>query len=199
MEDWIGNSKSAFTTIGASNHSLNDRAEHDYYATEPKATEILLQQEKFAQNIWECACGEGHMAEVIKKYGYEVYSTDLVDRGYGIGEKNFLEYKKCEFDNCDIITNPPYKYAKEFVYKALELVDIGHKVAMFVKLTFLETKGRKELFIKYPPKTIYISSSRLHCWKNGDEKASAGSNAIAYIWIVWEKGYKDITTVKWIN
>lgn len=197
MSDWTGNCKSAFTTIGASNHSLEDRAEHDYYATEPKATELLLQEEKFSNTIWECACGEGHMSEVLKKYDYDVYSTDLINRGYGTGGIDFLQCK--DIHDCDIITNPPYKYAKEFVFKALDLITKGHKIAMFVKLTFLETKGRKELFLKHPPKTIYVSASRLHCWKNGDKEASAGSNAIAYIWIVWEKGFEGCTSIKWIN
>lgn len=197
MKDWTGNCKAAFATIGASNHSLDERAEYDYYATEPKATELLLEEEKFSNKVWECACGEGHMSKVLQSHGYEVLSTDLINRGYGAGGIDFLECnEKVSFD---IITNPPYKYAKEFVFKALELIEKGNKVAMFVKLTFLETKGRKELFLKYPPKSIYISSSRLHCWKNGDSKASAGSNAIAYIWIVWEKGFTGNTSIKWIN
>ena len=63
----------------------------------------------------------------------------------------------------DIITNPPYKIAKEFVEHALEVITEGHKVAMFLKLTFLESKKRRELFEKYPPKVIYVSSSRLQC------------------------------------
>lgn len=197
MKNWIGNSNAAFTTIGATNHSLSERADYDYYATEPKATELLLEEEKFSNTIWECACGEGHMAKVLKNHGYDVYSTDLIDRGYGTGGIDFLRCN--DIHNCDIITNPPYKYAKEFVLKALDSITVGHKVAMFVKLTFLETQGRKQLFLRYPPKTIYISSSRLQCWKNGDKQASKGSTAIAYIWIVWQKGFKGCTNVKWIN
>lgn len=196
-KDWIGNIKSAFTTIGASNHSKEERANHDYYATEPKATEVLLKEEEFNNLIWEPACGEGHMSEVLKKHGYHVKSTDLIDRGYGIGGIDFLKYEGVF--NGDIVTNPPYKYAKEFVLKSLEVIREGNKVAMFVKLTFLESKSRKELFTKYPPKMVYVSSSRLHCWKNGNEKASVGSNAIAYAWIVWEKGFKGDTSVRWVN
>lgn len=195
--DWTGNSKTAFATIGASNHSQGERAEHDYYATEPKATELLLEEERFSKMIWEVACGQGHMSKVLEANGYQVVSTDLIDRGYGVGGIDFLQQN--ERFTGDIITNPPYKYAKEFVEKALSIIEEGNKVAMFVKLTFLETKGRKQLFKKHPPKTIYVSSSRLHCWKNGDAEASAGSNAIAYIWVVWVKGYKGETVVKWIN
>jgi len=59
-----------------------------------------------------------------------VYSTDLVDRGYGEGNVDFLACTE-QFDG-DIITNPPYKFAKEFVEKGLELVPEGRRVFMFL-------------------------------------------------------------------
>lgn len=73
----------------------------------------------------------------------------------------------------------------------------GHKVAMFLKLTFLEGKARKQLFQKYPPKTIYVFSSRVCCGKNGvfDRK----NNAVAYAWFVWEKGFQGDPIVRWVN
>lgn len=149
MRDWAGNSKSTFTCLGASNHVEHEREENDYYATEPKAIELLLAEEKFSSDIWECACGEGHLSKVLLEHGYKVKSSDLVDRGYGKGGVDFL--KQTEPCAIDIITNPPYKFAKEFVEKALELIDDGCKVAMFLKLTFLEGKARKKIFAKSPP------------------------------------------------
>lgn len=205
MKDWTGNAKSLFTCNGASNHSKEERQEHDYYATDPKAVEILLEKEKFCPYVWECACGEGHISEVLKKAGYNVKSTDLIDRGYvGAEVLDFLKVKKEDIQNDfsrDIITNPPYKFAKEFVEHALDISMGGTKIAMFLKLTFLESKSRKKLFEKYPPKIIYVSSSRLQCAKNGDfEKFSKGAGtAVAYAWFIWEKGFKDNPIVKWIN
>lgn len=72
---------------------------------------------------------------------------------------------------------------------------------MFLKLTFLEGKARKKLFTKYPPKVIYVSSSRLQCAKNGDfDKYGKGvGTAVAYAWYVWQKGYTGDTIIKWIN
>ncbi|WWU70277.1 NAD(P)-dependent oxidoreductase [Clostridium baratii] len=182
--------------MGASNHSELEREKNDFYATEPKAIELLLELEEFNKNIWECACGEGHLSKVLSDSGYEVLSTDLIDRGYGKGNIDFLKCNK-RF-NGDIITNPPYKYAKEFILKALELVGEGDKVAMFLKVQFLEGKARKELFKNNPPKKVYVSSSRLNCAKNG-EFEKYPSSAIAYAWFVWEKGYKGKTIVEWFN
>ena len=198
-KDWIGNKNSIFKTLGASNHTNKERQKHDFYATEPKAMEVLLEVEKFNKNIWECACGQGHLSEVLKQYGYNVKSTDLIDRGYGEGNVDFL--KQTEMFNGDIITNPPYKFASDFIYKALELIPEGNKIAMFLKLQFLEGKARKKLFTTHPPKVIYVSSSRLLCAKNAEfEKMIAGGgSAVAYAWYVWVKGYNGDTIVKWIN
>ena len=199
MKDWTGNSKSVFTCHGASNHTEEERQIDDYYATEPKATELLLERETFTEQVWECACGGGHMSETLKNNGYKVFSSDIVDRGCPDTHIiNFLKHN--EQNNFDIITNPPYKFAKEFVEHALDISEPGVKVAMFLKLTFLEGKARKKLFEKYPPKKVYVSSARLQCAKNGDfEKYGKGvGTAVAYGWYIWEKGFDGKPTIEWI-
>lgn len=161
--------------------------------------DLLLEQETFSKNVWECACGEGHLSERLIANDYKVISSDLIDRGYGTGGIDFLNCDK-KF-NGDIITNPPYKFATEFIYKALDIIGEGNKVAMFLKIQFLEGKARKKLFTTYPPKTIYVSSSRLLCAKNAkfDEMIAGGGSAVAYAWYVWEKNFKGETIIKWIN
>ena len=196
MKDWTGNKVALFNTIGATGHGLQEREEHDYYATEPLATEWLCTLETFSHNILEPSCGEGHISYVLKSQGYNVISRDIVDSGYG-DVADFLSKNNVYFDG-DIVTNPPYKYAQEFVEKALAIIPNGHKVAMFLKLTFLEGKGRKELFKEYPPKRIWVSSSRLKCAKNGKFDEIGGS-ATAYGWFVWEKGFNGDPIIKWFN
>lgn len=198
QKDWTGNKTSVHATLGSRNVATQERVEHDYYATEPKAVELLLELEQFGSTIWEPACGEGHISKVLEAHGYSVASTDLIDRGYGIGGVDFLGLDSRPVDY-DIITNPPYKYGMEFVEKALEVVAEGRKVAMFLKLQFLEGKARRALFEKYPPKTVYVSSGRLHCARNGDFKEAVKNNAVAYCWFVWEKGYMGNTVIKWFN
>lgn len=186
-----------YRLIGASNHTNSDREKNDFYATDPIAMRLLLEQETFASKVWEPACGAGHLSEALVEAGYDVRSTDLVYRGYGEEESiDFLQYKGQAFDG-DIITNPPYSEAVKFVTKALETITDGHKVAMFLKLLFLESSGRRLFFEKYPPKTVYVCSARVKCAKNGDF-AKYGASAVAYAWYVWEKGYTGDTTVKWI-
>lgn len=74
---------------------------------------MLLEQETFAHDIWECAAGEDHIANVLRKHGYDVLSTDIIDRTGHTQVLDFLTTKSTpekEF-NGDIITNPPYKHA----------------------------------------------------------------------------------------
>lgn len=202
-KDWTGNKKSKFVQLGASNHTDKQREMNDFYATDPHSLEIFLdklEQDniKLHKDIWECACGQGHLSEVLKERGYEVYSTDIVDRGYGEEQIDFLKEKYFPNDlMADILTNPPYKYAKEFVEKALDRQWKGYYTIMFLKIQFLEGQARKKLFEKYPPKYVYINSARQMCAMNGEfEKYNA--TAICYCWFMWEKGYEGETVIRWI-
>lgn len=200
MNEWTGNKNSVYQTIGASNHSDSQREANDYYATEPKAVEILLKNEEFDLYVWEPACGEGHISKILKENDYNVKSSDIIDRGFPETEIiDFLKVQKSDIKNDfsrDIITNPPYKFAKEFVEKAIEISVDSTKIAMFLKLTFLEGQSRRELFKKYPPKTVYVFSKRMECGKNG---IFTGSSAVAYAWFVWEKGFHGDPVLKWVN
>ena len=147
-KDWIGNKPATFVTLGASNHSKLERETNDYYATQPKAVELLLEKEKFSSNLLEPSCGEGHISKVLLEHGYNVTSSDLINRGFG-DTQDFFDYK---YFNGNIVTNPPYKVALDFVKHSLEIISDGNKVAMFLKLQFLEGKARKEFYKTNPPK-----------------------------------------------
>lgn len=202
MKNWKGNYNSLYMTLGASNHTEKEREENDYYATDPIAIDKLLTKEKPSFNIWECACGGGHLLNRLKELGFNAFGTDLIDRGCGTAPRDFFNFDKKDVgSDVDILTNPPYKYAKEFVLHALDLVAEGRKVYMFLKLTFLEGKTRfKELFSKYPPQTIYVFSERVICAKNGEfqKMKDSGGSAVAFAWFVWQKGWQGKTTIEWI-
>lgn len=79
--------------LGAHNAAVSEREENDYYATDPRAVEMLLERESFSPCIWEPACGEGHIARELERAGYTVYASDLIDRGYG-AVRDFLEERE---------------------------------------------------------------------------------------------------------
>lgn len=192
----MASKNSIFKIIGASNHTTSEREINDYYATDPKAIDYLLMEETFSTHIWEPACGGGNMSDRLKDYGYDVYSTDIIMRNnYADKIVDFINDNLEVFDG-DIITNPPYSFACEFIQKSLALIKPNHKVAMFLKLTALEGQRRYNTIYKItPPKTIYVFINRIQCAKDNIFK---GTSAVCYAWFVWEKGFTGSPTIKWI-
>ena len=191
----LGSGLSANKILGSSDkNALQKRDVHDFYSTPTIATTLLLKNETFDKNIWEPACGLGHISKILEAHHHIVKSTDLINRDYGQDGVDFLQ--SIELWDGDIITNPPNKFAEEFVQKAINVVTEDHKVAMFLKVQFLEGKKRKELFQKYPPKIIYVSSQRLNCPLNGIGSELGG--ACCYAWFIWQKNYQGDTVLKWI-
>lgn len=188
--------------MGARNGAKNIREENDFYATHPQAVcDFLdkLNQDKIlldGGDIWECACGQGHMSEVFKKYGFDVYSTDIIDRGYADDIQDFLSESNIDYEG-HIFTNPPFKLAEEFAYKGNEVIRYGNYFGLFVKIQFLESKSRKKLFEQYPPKYIYIYSERQQCSMNGDFK-NLKAKTQCYCWVLWQKGFNGETITRWI-
>ena len=176
------------------------REENDFYATHPHAVEIALPTfEKIGlggkkKEVWECACGQGHISKTLERNGYKVFSTDLIDRGYG-QVQDFLKFKS--FVDCDIISNPPFALAEDFVEHAMRIVRDGIKVVFLLKIQFLEGKRRKKLFEKYPPKYVIVNSETQHCCKNAEfDKLTATTQC--YAWYVWEKGFNGRPEIMWI-
>lgn len=206
MKDWTGNKKSVFATLGASNHSKQERETMDYYATEPKAIDLLASKFDIPHRVWECACGGGSLSQRLKERGHEVISTDIIDRGYeGFnGECDFLSrlfHPTIEGDYA-IVTNPPYKFVTEFVLTALDVLPDGCYLCLFLKTTALESRGRWEKIYKTtPPRYVFQCIDRILCAKNAafeDARKNLGAGAQAYAWFVWQKGYKGSTTLDWI-
>ena len=195
-------SKNNFRNIGASNHSESERATLDLYCTEPQAVVDLLRHERFSNKIWECAAGLGHLSEKMKEMGYDVLSTDIVQRDYPLDRvQDFLFFDNCGTTDRDIITNPPFEMSSEFIERGYTILRNGGKMALFMPVRYLAGKGRRQIYNRMPPKVVYVFSSRVSsCAKDGDFDKQSKS-AIDFAWFVWEKTkmnrYKK-TKIVWI-
>lgn len=180
-----------------------ERVEDDYYATPHDATRMLLDQVEFKGNFLEPCVGGGHIAEIIKEYypKENVSGFDIVDRGYPETQTaDFLQHQFLnEYNN--IITNPPYSLAQEFLEKGMGIISEKGKIAMFLKIQFLEGVKRKGMYEKYPPKYIYVFSKRQNPLRNGspvDENGKAWSSTMCFAWFVWEKGCNSEPIIRWL-
>ncbi|HBD92990.1 MAG TPA: hypothetical protein DC057_02330 [Spirochaetia bacterium] len=91
----------------------------DTFQTPNYAVELLIPFiPKHIKYVWECACGDCKISNVLKQYGFIVKSTDLK---YGINFLNESFPFSNEFKNESmIITNPPYSLKRKFYNKCKE-------------------------------------------------------------------------------
>lgn len=132
------------------------------------------------------------MSKVIEKYNRCVSSDLRTDESiYGEKGVDFLmTFRQVE----NIVTNPPYILASEFVERAL--VCASEKVAMLLKLVFLEGIGRYGLFKNTPLKKVWVFCRRQRIYKLGETGKNSG--LIAYAWFIWDKSYDGEPTIDWI-
>jgi len=177
------------------------RPENDFYSTPPDATRLLLNHESFDSKIWEPACGVGSISKVLKEYKYDVYSSDLIDRGFGIGGKNFFEYLKLP-ENCStIITNPPFRIrsnGKE--YRVEHWVEHGfqigaNKIALFLKTTAIAGKQRSFVFEKHLLKLLQFRD-RVSLYRNDVPMKNKGM--MDFAWFIFLKNPLTSPVIEWI-
>lgn len=170
---------------------VEKRDPHDFYPTPQGVTEALLQHEQFSTTVWEPACGDGAISKILVEAGYSVISSDLIDRSYGDVEDFIATDQLTE----NIVTNPPYSIAEEFVRKALSCTT--GKVAMLLPLTFLESERRESLFVTSCLKRVYVFMDRIPIYKSGS--VARGNGRTAYAWYVWEHGYSGPPMIGWVH
>lgn len=189
----------------------NERVENDFYATNPKAVEMLLKEYKFnGTSFLEPCVGNGNIINVVKdkcKNFNTYYAVDLINRGYeDTITMDFLEWSKHFKENKSkvdtIITNPPFSLATEFINSGMNILSEHGQMAMFLKIQFLECAVRKDLFDKYPPKYVYVFRNRMDIWANGlhynPKTGKKWMNTICYAWYIWEKGSVTEPAVRWL-
>lgn len=186
----------------AGGNSTTEKAENDFYATDPRTVELFFDKfisdgNKLEGKVWECACGNGNISKVIEKYfPCCLASTDLVYRGYGQGNMDFL---KCREVVDTVITNPPFSLMNEFIKHGLE--QTRKYLILLGKIQTLETVERVEILKNSPLKYVYVHSKRQATWKNGqplDEKGKKWATTMCLAWFVWDKEYKGEPIIRFI-
>jgi len=168
------------------------RPENDFYPTPAYITEALFERELFCPVICEPACGNGAISKVAEDYGYDVFSSDLVYRGYGVPES--VDFLDTLYVSGDIVTNPPFSLATKFIHHAMVNLKVN-KMALFLKLAGLETVERKPLLEKYL-RTVYVFSKRPKLSRDGSDIKGAGM--LAFAWFIFVQYKTDESVVRWI-
>lgn len=188
----------------AGGNSITEKADHDFYATDPKTVkaflDVAVNEFENVEAVHEPCCGQGHLVEAVLLYFKNaiVASTDLIDRGYGVGEQDFLN-SGLDIKADLIITNPPFSLVNDFIKVGLEKTN--RYLVYLCKIQLLETVGRKELLENSPLKYVYVHSKRQATWKNGeplDPNGKSWATTMCLAWFVWDKEYKGEPMIKFI-
>ncbi len=171
----------------ARRHAIADRGD-DFYATPPVAVEALLRVENLPLRIWEPACGDGAIVNVLRAHGHAVFATDLVDRGCPDSHSrwDFLlptSYQYAEESEC-ILTNPPFKLAEEFLGRALDLCP---RVIFLLRLAFMESERRSWLLDQGWLARVWVFRKRLPMMHRGGWDGRKANSGMAFAWFVFDK------------
>lgn len=177
-------------------HSFADRGD-DFYPTPEVAVRALMAVEKLPQIIWEPACGDGAIVTPLREAGHTVVATDLVDRGCpGATRVDFLRPLPARPVVDGIVTNPPFKHAREFVERSLQYAPF---VAMLLRLNFLESTRRKDWLETSGLSRIHVSSRRLPMMHRGDWDGPKSTSAVCFAWMIWEADYCGAPEVRFFD
>jgi len=179
-----------------------DRDPHDWYVEPTECSLALFDLEQFDGTIWDPACGMGNIISSAKRSGLPAIGTDLVNRGVHCSKQmNFLE-NDADFEFSNIVSNPPFGLAEEFVKKSIEIVPQGGKVAMILPMVWLSGFSSKRDWLPGSPLSKYFSISPRPSMPPGaviKAGVKAGNGTKDFAWFVWQKGYCGNATVGFMN
>lgn len=170
----------------------------DFFPTPPWSTRALCEHviDIRDQDVWEPACGEGHMAKRLGEYAGSVLASDVHPYGFG-GVRDFLIPMQGDPRPDWIITNPPFRLAEQFVTRGLEIATQG--VAVLVRSVFIESVSRYENLFRYTPPAIMAQFVERVPMVKGRVDRTA-STATSYCWLIWIVGQNPgiPTILQWI-
>jgi hypothetical protein len=160
------------------------RKESDFYETPYSLTRELLKVEKFNGTVLEPACGNYAISKVLVEFGYrEIQAYDL---------KMGFDFFEQVYQSDNIITNPPYSKAMEFILKAKHIA--RKKIVMLLPLTYLHGQERFEKVFKdksFPLRRVYVFTRYPMLGEALREDGKIHTGMQVYAWFVWEKKAKE--------
>lgn len=164
--------------------------EHQFYPTVEECTWAFVAAEsgQIPDKVWEPACGDGAISRLLEKVGYDVVSTDLVDRGYGRGGVDFFTQYKMP-DGCGgIVTNFAFNLNDEFIEHAAAMAP--DYMAMFLPANYwVGSENRRRMFERWRPARQYLLG-----WRPDYFKLGSPDQRCLFQWCVWDGRSRGMVT-----
>lgn len=173
------------------------REGRDFYATPAWVTEALLRHVTLRGPVWEPCCGDGAMSRVIEAAGHDVYSSDLVERGYGEAGIDFLACTAVPAGCRSIVTNPPYgetgvqkgqsrspSAMLRFLRHSLALTEsVQGQLALLVRLQWIPGQRAAGIMSAAPFSAVIMLKDRIQWFDMGTESNRAQHH---HAWVVFD-------------
>lgn len=174
------------------NNSSGKRKKSDFYETPYSLTQQFLDATQWnkAASTLEPACGDDAIVKVLSKNNFT--NTTAYDI-----EVNFLtETNKYE----QIITNPPFSLAKQFIFKSKE---ISEKFALLLPLSYLHGKERFDTVYsdrEFPLDSVYVFTRYPMLGDKLREDGKYNTGMMVYAWFLWDKNSENQEPViRWLD
>lgn len=181
---------------------LWERDEHDWYVEPIECSRALFDAIEFDGTVWDPACGLGRIVKSARDYGLDAIGTDLVSRAeICMSEKDFLKDDMIKgFSH--IVSNPPFRFAEEFVRHSLKIVPDNGMVAMLLPLVWLSGFSQKRYWLPASPLYKFFPISPRPSMPPGrviETGIKPGNGTKDFAWFVWKNGYQGDAKVVFMN
>ena len=176
----------------------SNRSGSDFYTTPYEAVTPLLDNLHLCGRVLDPCCGTGNISRMLLRRGLSVEFNDIEEYDCGLSPHTTMDFIGGGFRGYDaVVANPPYTLAQEFIEESLAATaDRRGKVAMLLRLSFLEGQRRRKMFDTTPLSKVLVFSRRISCLLEGRPQENSGS--IAFAWLVWDHRHKGNPELSWI-
>jgi hypothetical protein len=169
----------------------------DCYTTPAVAVEALLRVEQLPHCIWEPAAGRGAIVGVLRAHGHAVIASDVHDYGFPLHfVADFLTQERMPAGCEAIVTNPTFRFAEQFVARALELAPL---TIMLLRLAFMESERRRRILENCGLARIHVFRKRLPMMHRDQYAGRKANSGMAFAWYVFDRSHTGPTTIDRIS
>ena len=170
--------------------SKENTEDFDFYITPILAMEKLIEKEKFVGSILEPCSGNGVISKFFEEQGHKVISSDIQtsDIIYGTRGQDAMALSGIVANN--LITNPPYLTTKKLLEMCNHFLTLADsKIALLLRLGFLESQARYKFFQETPLSKVLVFSKRLTMYRASmtkEEIEKSGGGKMSFAWFIWD-------------
>jgi hypothetical protein len=182
-----------------------EKEQRGHYVEPAWVSERLFEVEQFSPVVYDPSCGWGTITWCAQGAGYDVWGSDIVDRGrHGLGghfrKRDFLTLAPVpwKIKPFSIVCNPPFDFVQEFCEHALEVG--AEKVAM---ICLVRRLNAAHWLRALPLERVWLLTPRPSMppgsWIAKGGKPGGGTQD--FCWLVFNRGRRLIPDpeLKWLH